>query len=119
MRTGWTRALVLVAVAALLGSVKCYGNCVTAACGAAQVPTGGCHHHKSSRHDQADCPHQHSDFIGPESAIAKIVAKAVPIIPVLTATPTAVLIEPTLLSPCDTGSPPHNQAFRTISVLRI
>lgn len=120
MLVGWTRALVLVAVAALLGSVQCYGNCAIAACSSAQTPSSGCHHHKSSHDERTGCLHQHSEFTGPGSGIAKAsVVKAVPVVLVLTGGSTAVTIEPPLLVPADTGSPPYSHPFRAISVLRI
>jgi hypothetical protein len=120
MLGGWTRVSVWAAVAALLASVQCYGNCGTAACKTAQMPLGGCPHHKSSHDGQVSCLHQHSEFISTESDVAKAsVAKATPIVPVLTSRSTSVLLEPVLLLRAHTGSPPHNHAFTAVSILRI
>jgi hypothetical protein len=124
MLAGWSRALGLVAVAALLANAQCYNACAVAACKAAQAPSSGCHQHshrdKSSHEDSPDCQHQHSEFVGPESGIAKVnVAPAVPVLAVLTAGSDVVLIEPLLLSKPDTGSPPGDQVPSAISVLRI
>jgi hypothetical protein len=117
---GWTRVLVWASVAVLLSNGQCYGNCGTAACKAAQMPLVGCPHHKSSHDGQVACLHQHSEFIGPESDVANAsVAKATPIVSVLTSRSTAVLLEPVLLLRAHTGSPPYNQAFTAVSVLRI
>jgi hypothetical protein len=120
MLAGWTRVSVWVAVGALLANVQCYGNCGTAACKAAQMPLGGCPHHKSSHDGQVGCLHQHSEFIGTESDVANAsVAKTTPIVSVLTSCSTAVLLESVLLLRAHTGSPPHNHAFTAVSVLRI
>jgi hypothetical protein len=120
MLSGWTRALGLIAVAALLANAQCYNTCALAACISAQTPSNGCHHHKSSHEDGSGCQHQHSEFIGPESGIAKVsVAPAVPILAVLTPGSAVVLIEPLLLSSPDAGSPPGGQVSSAISVLRI
>jgi hypothetical protein len=122
MLAGWSRALGLVAVAALLANAQCYDTCAVAACKASQTPSSDCplHHHKSSHEDSSGCLHHHSEFISPESAIAKVnLAPVVPIVAVLTASSEMVLIEPFLLSTPDTGSPPGGQASPAISVLRI
>jgi hypothetical protein len=84
------------------------------------MPLGGCPHHKSSHDGQVSCLHQHSEFISTESDVAKAsVAKATPIMPVLTSRSTSVLLEPVLLLRAHTGSPPHNHAFTAVSILRI
>jgi len=122
MLAGWSRALGLVAVAALLANAQCYNACAVAACKAAQTPSSGCHQHRhqSSHEDSPDCQHQHSEFVGPESSIAKVnVAPAVPVLAVLTAGSDVVLIEPLLLSKPDTGWPPRPHVPSAISVLRI
>jgi len=123
MLAGWSRALGLVAVAALLANAQCYNTCALAACNPAQTPSDGCHHHKSSHSSHEDgsgCQHQHAEFTGPESGIVKVsAAPAVPILAVHTAGPAVVLIEPLLLSQPDTGSPPGGQVSPAISVLRI
>jgi hypothetical protein len=119
MFAGWTRVSVLVVVAALLANVQCYGNCLTAACKAAQMPLGGCPHHKSCHDTQVGCL-DHSEFISDESDAANAsVAKGTPIVPPLTSRSRAILLEPVLLLRAHTGSPPHNRAFTAVSVLRI
>jgi hypothetical protein len=118
MLASWIRALVLIAVGALLAGVQCSGNCVTA-CGA-QTPAGGCHHQKSSHEGQAGCLHQHSEFTGPESAVAKASnAQSAPIVPLLTRGSTALLAEPALLLRAHTESPPDRHIFPAVSILRI
>jgi hypothetical protein len=120
MLAGWTRISVLVVVAALLANGQCNGNCATAGCKAAQMPLGGCPHHKSSHDGQVSCLHQHSEFISTESDVANAsVAKATPIVSMLTSRSTAVLLEPVLLFGSHTGSPPHNHTFTAVSFLRI
>ena len=124
MLSGWIRALVLVAVAALLVNAQCYDTCAVAACKPVQTPSNDCpQHHKpshSSHEDGSGCQHQHSEFTGPESGIAKVnVAPVAPVLAVLTAGPAPVLIEPLLLSKPGTGSLPDDQVPSAISVLRI
>jgi hypothetical protein len=120
MLADWTRLSVLVAVAALLANVQCYGNCVTAACKAAQMPLGGCPHHKSSHDGQVVCLHQHSEFIGPESAFAKAsVVQAAPIVPLLTSRSVVVPAGLVLLLRANTGSPLDSHTFPAVSILRI
>lgn len=122
MLAGWSRALGLVAVAALLANAQCYNTCALTACTSAQTPSNDCpkHHHKPSREDSSGCQHQHSEFTGPESGIAKVsVAPAVLIPAVLTAGADAVFLEPLFLPTPDTGSPPRSQGSPAISILRI
>ena len=120
MFSSWTRALGLIAVAALLVNAQCYNSCAMATCHSAQTPSNGCHHHQPSHEDAPDCQHQHSEFIGPESGIAKVsVTPAVSFQAVLTVGSAVALIEPLLLSIPDTSSPPGAQLSSAISVLRI
>jgi hypothetical protein len=114
MRFCCSRVLVLVAMAALLGSVQCYGNCLISAYGAAQTPSGGCPHHKSSHDNQAGCTHQYSEFTSPESGVAK----APPVVPLLTPRSTDVPLEPARLLQAHTDSP-YSHAYPTFSILRI
>lgn len=119
MQTGWIRTFVLIAVAALVGNAQCYGTCGSSACGSAQTPSNSCHHQKSS-HDDAHCPHQHSELAGPEVGIAKINLAMAPLtLPVLTADSTEFFTEPQVLSQLNTGSPPGRDICSTISVIRI
>lgn len=123
MLAGWTRALGLIAVAALFANAQCYDTCALAAIRLTQTPSNGCHHHRSphsSNEGDSGCQHQHSEFIGPESAIVKAhVAPAAPVQAVLTAGSVSVVLEPFLVSQPDTGSPPDGHAPSFISVLRI
>jgi hypothetical protein len=120
MLAGWTRALVLVAVAALLASIQCYGNCMTAACRITHSPAGSCHHHKSPQDGQSDCLHQHSEFTNPEIGVAKVnVNKTAPMVPVIAPGPAAILIERVALTLAHSGSPPRSHTLPASSVLRI
>ena len=122
MLSVWSRALGLVAVAALLANAQCYDTCAVAASKAAETPSSSCpqHHQKSSHEDGSGCQHQHSEFTCPESGIAKVsAAAAVPILAVLTPSSAMILIEPLLQSSPDIGSPPGGQVSSAISVLRI
>jgi hypothetical protein len=121
MRSGWIRAFVLVAVAALFANAQCYANCLSATCGSAQAPRNSCHHQNPSQGDKAPCPHQHSEFSGPEVGIAKtsIETTAIVTLPVVTEDSCAVLTEPQFLSRVDTSSPPGGDFYSMISVLRI
>jgi hypothetical protein len=118
----WTRALGLLAVAALLVNAQCYDTCAVAASKAAETSSSGCpqHHQKSSHEESSGCKHQHSEFISPESGIVKVsVAPVVSILAVLAEGSAEVLIEPLLLSQSNTGSPPSGQVSPAISVLRV
>src|SRR5580698_8473233 len=113
MRFGCSRVLVLIALAALLGSVQCYGNCLIAACGAAQTPSGGCHHHKPSHDNQVGCAHQYSEFTSPESGIAKARIQ-----PLVTSHAVVSRLEPAFLLQADADLP-FSHAFPAFSILRI
>ena len=122
MLFGWTRAVGLVAVAALLANAECYNACALATSRFAQTPSNGCHHQKapSSHEDEPGCHYQHSEFTGAETGVAKVsVASAVPILAELMPGSVAVLIEPLLLSSPDRSPPPRSQVSSAISVLRI
>lgn len=121
MHSGWMRVFVLVAVAAVLANAHCYGTCGNTDCGSAPTPSNNCHHQKSSHENHAPCPHQHSDFAGPEAAIAKAgIATAILVLPALTADSTAIVTQPEFLSGFDTGSPPGVRGCSfAVSVLRI
>ena len=115
------RVFVLVVVAAVLANAHCYGTCGNTACDSAQTPPNNCHHQKSSHEGSAPCPHQHSDFTGPEVGIAKVdFATAILVLPALTADSTAIVTQPEFLSRLDIGSPPDVRGCSfTVSVLRI
>jgi hypothetical protein len=120
MQSGWIRAFVLISVAALLLNSQCYGACSTSACGSALTPSNSCHQDQKSSHDDARCPHQHSEFASPEVGIAKIgLAMGTVIGPALAVDSTAVLTESQLLTPSNTSSPPGGDISSSISVLRI
>ncbi len=119
MQSGWIRAFVLVAVAALLGNAQCYGNCSGIPCGSTHKPSDGCHEHQKSSHEDARCPHQHSEFASPEVGAAKIsLAIGTVSVPVLAVDSAADFTESRLLVHANTGSPP-GAISSTISVLRI
>jgi len=119
MQSGWIRAFLLVATAALLGNAQCYGNCYSTACDSAQTPSDSCHHHPKPSHDDARCPYQHSEFANPEVGIAKINlaigALAVPV----PAIDSMIALDLGLLTRRDTGSPPGGDICSIFSVLRI
>ena len=119
MQSGWIRAFVLVAVAALLGNAQCYGNCNSIIRGTVQTPSDSCHQHPKSSHDDARCPYQHSEFAGPEVGIAKIsLAIGALGVPVLAVDWIAAFAELRLPTRADTGPPPGCDVSSTISVLR-
>jgi hypothetical protein len=118
MQSGWIRAFVLISVAALLLNSQCYGSCSTSACGSA--PSNSCHQDQKPSHDDARCPHQHSEFASPEVGIAKIgIAMGTISGPALAVDSAAVLTESQLLPPSNTSSPPGGDISSSISVLRI
>jgi hypothetical protein len=120
MFAGWSRAVVLVAMAAFLGNAHCLGNCASAACNSPSSTSKGCHHHKKPAGDLARCSHQHSEFVGPEASLAKItLAKTIEIAPVLSVNANVVSTENSVLLPPDTGPPPRAGSGSSISVLRI
>jgi hypothetical protein len=115
-----SRASVFVAVAALILNAQCFGNCASEPCNSTKVPSRSCHHEKSSGEDTARCSHQHSEFAGPETDIAKVkVAAVVAILPASASGSAAIITESRLLSQVDTGSPPGGRSGSAISVLRI
>lgn len=120
MLAGWIRAFVVLVVPMLLVNAECYATCTSDACSSAQTPSDSCHHHKSSKEDNARCPYQHSEFVGPEAGLANVsVSAPVTILPAMVADSTALIIDPEMFSQPDTGSPPGSDVHRTISILRI
>jgi hypothetical protein len=120
MFAGWTRAIVVVAIAAFLGNAQCLGHCASSACSSVNSSPKGCHHHKQSDGDLARCTHQHSDFAGPETSLAKIAFIATVGIPLaVTANLNVVSAEHSILLPLDTGPPPPARSVSSISILRI
>ncbi len=121
MCLGLTRALVLVAVAALLASVQCVANCAVTVCSRGHADSEGCSHHKQSRDKQSGCPHQNSAFTCIPAVIKAQpgATNSVAVEPVLADRTAGTLRQPRLLSPLDTGSPPRSQPAATFSVLRI
>ena len=71
MPPAWSRALVLIAAAALLSSAQCSSACAVEACKSPQVPADHCHHRKSAP-GRPGCPHRHSVFAGPQSALTNV-----------------------------------------------
>jgi hypothetical protein len=120
MQSGWIRAFVLVAVAALLGNAQCNGNCKSIIRGTVQTPSDSCHQHPKSSHDDARCPYQHSEFASPEVGIAKIsMAIGALGVPVLAVDSIDPLAELRLQTQPDTSPPSNGDISLTISVLRI
>ena len=120
MLSRWSRAFVLVAVAALIANAQCFGSCVTGACSSTKAPSNSCHHHKSPDNDKdtTRCLHQHSYFAGPEAGIAKVTIVSA-ILPALTDSSAAISVDFKFLPKLDTGSPPGCRSGSTISVLRV
>lgn len=119
MRSEWIRALVLVAVAAVIWNAECYGNCDSSVRGPAQTPSDSCHQHQKSSHDDARCPHQHSEFASPELGVAKIsLAVETPGVPAPAGVLMDAFAELHLLTKSDSG-PPGGDICSTMSVLRI
>jgi hypothetical protein len=117
MLSGWSRALVLIAAAALLANTQCYGACVAAACKSPQVPTNGCHHHKSPPEDQG-CPHRHPEFAGPQPAVANVSVTGAVSLAVVAVVGSAAVMDLVLPLQADNGSPPEH-IRSSISILRI
>src|SRR3989442_119875 len=119
MLTGWSRAFLLFAAAALVANTQCYGACATVPCGSAQTRSGSCHHNESAHEKNAGCVH-HSEFTGPEVGVAKVhVATWFPILAVLTAAVTIAAPERLQSLHAANGSPPRGRIYPTVSVLRI
>ena len=121
MLAGWSRAFALLVVAAIFVNAHCSNACAFATTASAETPSNDCpQHHKPSHEHSSSCQHQHSEFVGPESGIAKVnVAPVVPVLAVLTPGSSLILSEQLLLSKSDSGSPPGDQIPTTISILRI
>jgi hypothetical protein len=120
MFAGWSRAIVVVAIAAFLGNAQCMGNCASTACAPANSAPKGWHHHNKSDGDLARCAHQHSEFAGPETGLAKIAFTATAgIAPALIENPGAISAEHSIPLPLDTGPPPPARSVSSISILRV
>ena len=120
MQSAWIRVFVLVAVAVLLGNAQCYGSCYGTVCGSTDTQSDSCHRHQKSSHDDAYCPHLHSEFASPEVGNAKIgLAIGAVGVPALAVDSIDVFAELRLPTQPDTGPPPTGDFFSTISVLRI
>src|ERR1700720_2209238 len=119
MQSGWIRALVLVAVAALFWNAQCYGNCYSTVCGSADTQSDSCHRHQKSSHDNARCPYQHSEFASPEVGVAKIsLAIGALNVPAPTVDSIDALTRLQSQTQAYTGPPPGGDISSTISVLR-
>jgi hypothetical protein len=120
MQSGWIRAFVLVAVAALLGNAQCYGSCNSIISGTIQTQSDSCHQHPKSSHDDARCPYQHSEFASQEVGVAKISLEIAALgVPVLAVDSIDPLAELRLQTQPDTSPPPNGDISFPISVLRI
>jgi hypothetical protein len=119
MFVGRTRAIVLIALVALIENASCFANCGSTACTSTRTPCHNCHHQKSSHEDGARCPHQHSEFAAPEAGIAKVNdATAAAMLPAPAASSDTILLEPHLLSQSD-GTSSLSQRSRSVCILRI
>jgi len=118
MLSGWSRALVLIAAAALLANAQCYGACATAACKPPQIPTNACHHHQPSPEDKG-CPHGHPEFAGPETAAANVSVTGTVSPEAVVVAGSAPVMDLVLPLQADTGSPPGYPVRSSISILRI
>jgi hypothetical protein len=103
MLAGFTRALVFVALAALLGGIECDASCAAADCGVEQAPSSDCPHHAPAR---ARCLHQHTGFIAPEAAVLKHTLAQTDALPLPLIYRATVSQPPALVLAFDTGSPP-------------
>ncbi len=119
MQSGWIRAFLFVAAAALLGNTQCYGNCFSTACDSAQTPSDSCHHHPKPSHDDARCPYQHSEFATAEVGMAKISLATGTLAALAPAVNSIDALNLQLLTLPDTGPPPGSDSSSTFSVLRI
>ena len=119
MFVGRTRAIVLIAVGALMGNAYCFARCASTACTSAKTPCNSCHHQKPSHEGDARCPYQHSEFATPEAGIAKVNdATTAATLPTLPASSDTISLDPEFLSQSDVASSPGGPS-RSIGVLRI
>jgi len=121
MLASWSRAIVLVAVAAFIGNAQCLGNCTSAACSSSHSTSNKrCHHDKKPDGDLARCSHLHSEFAGPETGLAKISLTATTSVPFLIGEYAApVSPERSIPFAHDTGPPLSSRFGCSVSVLRI
>jgi hypothetical protein len=113
-----SRAFILIAIATLFANAYCFGNCASDACGSPKTSSSGCHHQKSPDKDSARCSHQHSEFAGPETGIAKVTMTTADAVPAaITVDWDVAPADSHFASPLDTGPSPGKHA--TIFVLRI
>jgi hypothetical protein len=114
----WSRAFVLIALAALFANAYCFGNCASDACSSSKTSSSGCHHQKSPDKDSARCSHQHAEFAGPETGIAKVTMATANAVPAaITVDWDVASADSHFASHPDTGPPPDKHA--AVSVLRI
>jgi hypothetical protein len=67
-----TRALVLMAAAALVANAQCYGICAVNTSDSDRTQPGSCHRHNQPSHTRnTGCANPHPEFSGPEVGIAK------------------------------------------------
>jgi hypothetical protein len=119
MLVGRTRAIVLVAVAALIGNAYCFATCASTACASTKTPCNNCHHQQSSHENGARCPHQHTEFAAPEAGIPKMNdATAAAMLPTPPASSDTISPEPDFLSQSEVASSPGHPS-RSLSVIRI
>jgi len=106
MLVGFTRALVFVALAALLGSIECDASCAAVDCGVAQAPSSGCPHHNPTSDKRAPCLHQHTGFVAPEMGVVKHTLAQADALPLALTYWATVSQAPAVELASDTGSPP-------------
>src|ERR1051326_2793095 len=118
MLCGWCRTFVLLAAAALLANLPCYGVCAALSCKSSPAPASSCHHHKPAPETQ-DCPHRHPVLAGPEQGI-------IPVMVTSELSPAMAVATQSTASPhgwhsasATDGSPPVAFIYLTPSVLRI
>src|SRR5258707_5085132 len=114
-----TRAVVVLALAALIGNAYCFGNCAIAACASANATPQSCHEHEQSDGDTARCPHLHPEFAAPETGLAKVTLATIGIVPVIAEISATVPTEQSLVLRLDTGPPYAHHSASSISVLRV
>src|SRR5258708_39414657 len=102
MFSRWNRAFAWFALATVLVNAQCLSICATASCSSAPKRSSRCHQHDSSRQDESNCSHQHSEFTGPEAGVAKVSVAAAATLYATTVRRVGILSDPEGLSPRET-----------------
>ena len=120
MIAGCCRAIVLVAVLALICNAQCFGNCVSASCNNQRSAPKHCHHRGKTDSDLSRCSHQHFDFTNPDAGFAKIGLMSTPSLPLLPMEFSGpAWVEHSNRLALNTGPPPANRSDSFVAVLRI